>query len=191
MIYLKRSLGFFIRVFTINFIPSGQLLSFLCPFTVRFREHSPNKPLLIFLSNYFCDYRPFFSSTFAMSAEPQGGRAIAPQSIPSPCSDHALARPLTAALVLHQRALEVAVEVPVSPGHPWGAAWLGTDLLLEGAGAPRFHQICPAWTRSSWSALSPAQVGRSEPPSLHLGEASQTGAIKVGFTSSFSPDVVT
>lgn len=138
MIYLKRSLGFFIRVFTINFIPSGQLLSFLCPFTVRFREHSPNKPLLIFLSNYFCDYRPFFSSTFAMSAEPQGGRAIAPQSIPSPCSDHAPARPSTAALVLHQRALEVAVELLVSPGHPWGTLgsaptffWSGQEPLVS------------------------------------------------------------
>lgn len=170
MIYLKRSLGFFIRVFTINFIPSGQLLSFLCPFTVRFREHSPNKPLPIFLSNYFCDYRPFFSSTFAMSAEPQGGRAIAPQSIPSPCSDHALARPLMAVLVLHQRALEVAVELPVSPGHPWGTAWLGTDLLLEGAGAPHFHhmpslnlvqleRIKPRPGGSVWASLPPPGRG--------------------------------
>ena len=77
---------YFIRVFTINFIPSGQLLSFLCPFIVRFRERSANKPRLIFLSNYFCNYTPFFSSAFGICAEPRGGRTAAPWSRSSPCS---------------------------------------------------------------------------------------------------------
>lgn len=70
--------GFFIRVFTINSIPSGQLLSFLCPFTMRFREHSANKPHLKFLSN--CSVMTRLSPP--VFAEPRGGYVAAPQSIP-------------------------------------------------------------------------------------------------------------
>lgn len=51
---------------------------------MRFREHSANKPFLIFLSNYFCDYRRFFSSVCAMSAAHQPGSCS--QTTPDPVS---------------------------------------------------------------------------------------------------------
>lgn len=155
MIYLQCSLGFFIRVFTISSIPSGQLLSFLCLFIVRLREHSANKPLLIFLSNYCCDLRPFFSSVFAVSAEPRGARENptapwgSPAPAPAPVSDPApapLSLPL-AAVLPPQRALEL-------PGHllPSGAPGTcsGTSLVLS-----PLHRVSPAWV--SPAGASPAQ----------------------------------
>lgn len=125
------------RVFTINLIPSGQLLFFLFPFIMRFREHSTTKPFWYssaIISVIMCFS---FLPCLWVPAEPQGSQLFhsleQPQSWPphltlhsfwlhfsqqSPCSTMCCCLPIYSS----PRTIKMCPGGTTGAPMPWGTA---------------------------------------------------------------------